>query len=65
MNKNEILEKYGVVLENFYPVPGAAIKITIDPDIADIETTSFLVEKIRTIYPDKAIITTLKEMEIN
>lgn len=65
MTKEELLEKYGVVLENFTPVPGAAIKITIDQDIIDVETAGKFAEAILSIYPDRKIFTTFKGMEIN
>jgi hypothetical protein len=64
MTTEEILDKYGVVFENFCPAPNAAIKITVDPNKMDIYDASEVMEALREIYPDRAIFTVLKGIDI-
>ena len=64
MTKEELLDKYGVVFENFKPVPNADIKVTVDSDKVDLQSTSAIIEVLRQTYPDKAIFTTIKGLDI-
>lgn len=64
MEKEEILDKYGVVFENFCPAPGAAIKITADQDKIDSYTVGLIVNVLRELYPERNIFTTFKGINI-
>ena len=64
MSKDELLEKYGVVFENFCPAPGAAIKITADVDKIDVDIIGSIVDYLGELYPEHNIFTTFKGIDI-
>lgn len=64
MEKEEILNKCGIALENFCPAPGAAIKIIADVDKIDVEVIGYIVNYLEELYPEHNIFTTFKGMDV-
>lgn len=64
MNKEEILNKYGVALENFNPAPNATIKINIDQNKIDLDVAAKIAEIVHELYPEHGIFTTFKGIDV-